>query len=428
MSLTRSGRFVLIGAVALALSGRILGLDELMLLAAGTVVVVIGAAITVRRARIGFEIGRSVRPGRLPAGGSTTVTLRLRNTTAQKTPVISLTDPISRAGSGLATAPGTEPATDGTARLELAPVPAGATRELSYRLPTPNRGVLVVGPLELSHTDAFGLIRRSLSTKAGSEVIVLPRIHDLVQLPPASGEQPESGPVLHEVVVSANEEFAAIREYVPGDDVRRVHWRTTARFGVPMVRHYEEPWQHRTTIVVDVRRANHDAASFERAMSATASVLALCAREGELVRLISTTGDDSGFLSDRGEVDHAISRLAAMSPHGAGSLTGAVHHLVRRSVGGTLVSITGSLPSSEASTLSVAGSRFGAHVRVQCRSAEADATDGGAPPPAGGRAATVKFAMDTALEQEWAAAAASLAPLSSSRAGAARTAGDRAMP
>lgn len=163
--------------------------------------------------------------------------------------------------------------------------------------------------------------------------------------------------------------------------------------------------------------------SFERAMSATASVLSLCSREAELVRLITTTGDDSGFLSDRGEVDHAISRLAAMSPHGAGSLTGALQHLVHRSVGGTLVSITGTLPASEASTLSVAGSRFGAHVRVPCHGPLVSGTDGGASTAAdvttgstrGGRVAFVRFSIDGALEGEWASAAASLAPMSSSR-------------
>lgn len=388
------------GAVALGLLGRTIGLDELTVIAAGALMIAVGALIAVQRARIGFEIGRSVRPVRVPAGGSTTVSLRLRNTSGRRSPVFTLTDPIARRGAGHVDA-----GPDATARLEVASVPSGATRELSYRLPTPHRGIVVIGPLDLAYTDPFGLFSASLKTRSASEVIVLPRIFELTGLPPATGEQPEAGPLLHDVVVSANEEFAALREYAPGDDVRRVHWATTARLGFPIVRHYEEPWQHRTTVLLDVRRAHHDLDSFERAISVAASVLELCASREELVRLVTTGGDDSGLLSLRSEIDNAISRLAAQSPHGAGSLTGASQHLLRRSAGGTLVSVTGVLAGAEASTLELTGSRFGAHVAVTCSPTPPAATA----PLVGRRTVSVAYGDGDDLASNWERAVARLA-------------------
>jgi uncharacterized protein (DUF58 family) len=217
-------------------------------------------------------------------------------------------------------------------------------------------------------TDPFDLARRHTETASTIEVIVLPRIVPLASIPAAPGDEPDSGPHHLRTLATAQEEFSSLREYQPGDDVRKVHWPSTARLGRPIVRHYDEPWQRRTTVVLDVRRGGHDEASFERAVCAAASVLDLCTSRDELVRLVTTGGQDTGFISHERELDAAMDLLAAVQVSGAGSLTGTLRTLIVRRVGGSLVTCTGSLPDSERSVLATMGARFGLHLAVSCAS------------------------------------------------------------
>ncbi len=349
MQLTRSGSWALGVALISLVVGRLLGLTEFFVLAAVCLAVVVVAAISVRWIEIHLEVGREVRPRRVPAGGDCGVELRIRNRGARATPVLTLEDPVG----------------DGQrSRLRLAPLPTGQTRSSGYRLPANRRGVLTIGPMSAVATDPLGLWRKALTTQSTIDVIVLPRIHQLAPLPPAPGDEPDPGVHHLRTLATANEEFAALRDYRPGDDVRKVHWPSTARAGTPIVRHYDEPWQRRTTVVVDLRVGHHTDESFERAVSAAASVVQLCADRHELVRLITTSGHDTGFIGTDHEVSAAIDLLAAVTPSGLGSLTGTMRALVQRRSGGALVTCTGPLGDNERSVLTSMGALFGIHVAV----------------------------------------------------------------
>ena len=101
-----------------------------------------------------------------------------------------------------------------------------------------------------------------------------PRVHDIVA-PVAVGSRisAEHEPCGARAVVSdLGDEFLTLREYEVGDDLRRVHWRSTARTGELMIRQDEARWRSRAAVVLDVRPGAHDAASFEVAVEAAASV------------------------------------------------------------------------------------------------------------------------------------------------------------
>src|SRR5690606_18292051 len=102
--------------------------------------------------------------------------------------------------------------------------------------------------------------------------------------------------------------------------------------------------------------------SFERAVSAAASVVRLCAGRGELVRLITTSGHDTGFVGGEHEVEAAIDLLATVSMSGSGTLTGTLRALVHRRGGGGLVTCTGPLGETERSVLASMGTRFAVHL------------------------------------------------------------------
>jgi uncharacterized protein (DUF58 family) len=116
-------------------------------------------------------------------------------------------------------------------------------------------------------------------------------------------------------------------------------------------------------VLLDVRAGAHDPASFERAVSAAASVVMLGASRGELVRLVTTDGRDSGFVSAGERIDELLDQLAGVGPSGSGSLTGAAAALGRTATG-RLVVCVGSLDAVEHGGLARATDRFGLAVLV----------------------------------------------------------------
>ena len=111
---------------------------------------------------------------------------------------------------------------------------------------------------------------------------------------PLAGEWTGSGESRSRSLASAGEDDAGTREYRQGDDLRRVHWRSTARLGQLMVRREEQPWQARCTVLLDTRSTAHGGegpgSSFEWAVSAAASVAVHLVRHGYFVRLVTDTG------------------------------------------------------------------------------------------------------------------------------------------
>jgi uncharacterized protein (DUF58 family) len=106
------------------------------------------------------------------------------------------------------------------------------------------------------------------------------------------------------------DEFAALRVYVPGDDLRRVHWSTRARRGTRMVRQNERPRQPRCTVLLDVRSASYESDEFERAVELAAGYVSAAITQGDETRLVSTAGLDSHPGIGAGHLDLLLQELA----------------------------------------------------------------------------------------------------------------------
>ena len=161
-------------------------------------------------------------------------------------------------------------------RFLVPPLVAGATARAAYRIPTRRRGRYRVGPLAIAVTDPFGVARRTEPSAGEAELVVRPRVHDIVA-PVAVGSRisaEHEASAARAVVSDLGDEFVTLREYELGDDLRRVHWRSTARTGELMIRQDEARWRSRAAVVLDVQPGAHDAASFEVAVEAAASVSA----------------------------------------------------------------------------------------------------------------------------------------------------------
>ena len=132
-------------------------------------------------------------------------------------------------------------------------VEAGGRREVSYRVRSDLRGRYPLGPLQLRLTDPFGMCELTRSFSTYDTLTVVPRVEPL---PPVrlSGEAQGYGDGPQRSLALAGEDDVIPRGYRHGDDLRRVHWRSTARYGELMVRREEQPQRARCTVLLDTRR------------------------------------------------------------------------------------------------------------------------------------------------------------------------------
>src|SRR5690606_36746208 len=138
-------------------------------------------------------------------------------------------------------------------------------------------------------TDPIGLCELVRSFPTVDRITVLPQVVPLPSIRLA-GEHSGTGDIRARSVAVHGEDDAATREYSHGDDLRRVHWRSTARVGELMVRREVPRWESRATVVLDTRpsarRGEGPTASFEWAVSAAASMGTHLRHSGYRVRLV----------------------------------------------------------------------------------------------------------------------------------------------
>ena len=159
------------------------------------------------------------------AGSPSRVELSIRNDGERTTPVLRLFDPVS----------GTR-----GADLLLSPLEPDVVNRAAYRLPTERRGIAEIGPLEVVVGDPFGLATSSTIAAPHTELTVFPRIDEIVPVPHTSGDDPHAGADHPSALGRTGEDFYALRPYVVGDDLRRVHWRSTARHDELMVKMFPD--------------------------------------------------------------------------------------------------------------------------------------------------------------------------------------------
>jgi len=364
--LTRQGWLVAVGAVLLIAVGRVLGLSELFAMGLVAGLLLIAAAVAVGAARLDLEVGRSVHPQRVQVGTPTRVELAIRNRRATTTPVLQLRDAVT----------GTR-----GADLLVAPLERGERAVAAYRLPTDRRGLIEVGPLDVAVEDPFGLTRLTTAAAPRLALTVYPRIDPIDPLPYTTGHDPLAGARQPNSLGRTGEDFYALRPYVVGDDLRRVHWPSSARHDELLVRQQELPWQGRTTVLLDVRRSAHAGDSLEVAVSAAASIVAATARRRDLIRLVTTAGSDSDFAPGSDHVDAIMEHLAVVPASHSASLRRTVEVLARRSTGGALLALVAEVPEEDLRAVASLRGRYGSVTIVHIDRSAWDPAAAPAPPP-----------------------------------------------
>jgi len=181
------------------------------------------------------------------------------------------------------------PVGKGVAEFQLPSMAPKAEQEELFAVPTNKRAVIVAGPAESIRGDQLGLLRRAQKWADAVDLFVHPRTVRLA--PSAAGLVRDLEGQVSKKITNNDIAFHALRPYVPGDDRRYVHWRTSARIGQLMVRQFEETRRSQLTIIHATRNDLYASEEeFELAISITASIAAQVIRDGTQMNVVSETG------------------------------------------------------------------------------------------------------------------------------------------
>jgi uncharacterized protein (DUF58 family) len=309
--------------VALAVGGWAARWPSVVVLGASMVVlVVVSVVLVARRPRLALD--RAVEPPRVEKGTPAVAVVHVTNLSRRTLSPLAIEQRLG----------------DTPIRAVLPRLRRGEQGLQTYRIPTSQRGVYEIGPVEIPRADPFGLCRTVQRMGSPQLIAVHPRLLGMHPLPtgisrnlegPSSDASPQGSVTFHR-----------LREYVVGDDLRTVHWPSTAHVGKLVVRHNVDTAQPYTVILTDLNPDRYSAETFEEAIDVTASLVMSMAIGKAPVQLRLTNGDRLGGPSRR-DPRPLVDYLTEVQPDPAGSLDTQLV-LLRRDRGGTaLIVVTGRL-------------------------------------------------------------------------------------
>lgn len=230
------------------------GWQEFLLVAAGCLLaVLIALAFTIGRAQLRVTLG--VEPGRVVVGDQAVGQIEVVNSGARRSTPVPLEAPVGAV----------------VARFGAPSLGGGDRWTDVFVIPTVRRSIMPIGPVSSVRGDPLGLARRTVTVSEATQLFVHPRTVRLAGLTAGWIRDLEGRPTND--LSSSDVAFHTLREYVPGDDRRHVHWRTSARLGTLMVRQFVDSRRSLLGLVLSTSRADYaNDDEFELAVSVVGSL------------------------------------------------------------------------------------------------------------------------------------------------------------
>ncbi len=199
---------------------------------------------------------------------------------------------------------------------DVPPVPAHGETTVQLELLPLTRGVIHFDHLIVARPDPFTLFRAFSRIKLPGAVTVLPKRYPLPQIALPGSQQYQHGGVALAAAIGESEEFVSLRDYRPGDPLRRIHWRSWAKVGRPVVKEYQDEFFVRHALVLDTFAEAQDPAVFEEAVSIAASFACTIGTQESLLDLLFIGPKAFTFTIGRGvgHADQLLEILASVKP------------------------------------------------------------------------------------------------------------------
>ncbi|MHB2016187.1 MAG: DUF58 domain-containing protein [Candidatus Xenobia bacterium] len=209
-------------------------------------------------------------PPRAVAGGTFTGTLMVAN--HQRTPVHLLDMAMATLPPGVQATPG-QPAFDRAAALA-----AGEQIEFRRSFSANWRGQYLLEPPVIGTALPFGLIRFGFKPHGARHILISPRLHPIQGMHLFAGMRYQPGGIPLASSTGESLEFVGVREYRPGDSLRKIHWKLWARRGEPVVKEFQQEYYSRVALVLDTFMPKRYGADMENAFEGAVSTAASCAQ------------------------------------------------------------------------------------------------------------------------------------------------------
>jgi uncharacterized protein (DUF58 family) len=309
--------------LALLLLWYALGDAELLLVAVFLIMAQLVAVAYVRLNQPHVSLNRRLGSAAVHDGDTTSVTVLMENRSRRSLGYLTLEDDVNLLG---------------IATFEVARLKKGESTTATYRVTCRPRGVYRVGPTLVRTTDPLGLAEFHSGTGPIDRIVVYPAVEELTGFPIVRGQDPAMQASRPEHSRRGGEDFYTLREYQRGDDLRRVHWPSSAKTDELMIRQLETPWQSRALVLLDVRAGSYQSnEGFEKAVSGAATIV---------THLVGSGFDADLWAGDAEPIDAsrygpAMERLALVQPDPSIDIQAVASRIRQKGGGGALVIVTG---------------------------------------------------------------------------------------
>jgi uncharacterized protein (DUF58 family) len=252
-SLTSTGRAVLAVVPVALFVGSAAGWSEFLVVGFGCFFALLIGALWISRPQP-LTVSRTLHPPQVTVGESAIGIVEVKNPSRRRIGPREAEDTL---GSNVV-------------RLSIPALGAHESIEQPYTVPAPKRGLFDVGPVRLTRSDPLGLFSREQGQGSVERLWVRPKVHRVGAI--SSGWAKDLDGATSDTAPRGSAAFHALREYQFGDDLRHVHWRTTARRGELMVRHFVDTRRSQEVVLLDPRSEVFSKESFEEAVEVVASV------------------------------------------------------------------------------------------------------------------------------------------------------------
>lgn len=309
--------------LALLLLWYLFGDAELLLSGSFFIFAQLAAIVYVRFTTPLLSLGRRLGSTTVQTGDSATITVLLHNVGRRSLTNIAVEDVVR----GL-----------GAATFEVAKLDADQHASATYRVTCRPRGVYQVGPAQATTTDPLGMAELATDPGPTDKLVVYPAVEELSEFPIVRGQDSAQQASHPDHSHRRGEDFFSLREFQHGDDMRRIHWPSSAKTDELMIRQLETPWKSRALVMLDVRSAAYESSdAFERAVSGAASVITHLVGSGFDCDLWAGTPNPV----DASNYSAAMEQLALVAPIADIDIEAAATRISVTGGGGALVLISG---------------------------------------------------------------------------------------
>lgn len=198
----------------------------------------------------------------------------------------------------------------------LPDIPANGECEIELEFIPPRRGHFHLESFTIARPDPLGLFNAFVRVRVPDSLLILPKRHPVPELHFPGKRKFQSGGVSMASSIGESDEFVSLRDYRPGDPLRKIHWKSWARTGKPVVKEFSDEFFVRHALVLDTFQDVEETATFEAAVSAASSFACSILTQESLLDLMFVGPEAYCFTSGRGlaHTDKTLEVLASVAP------------------------------------------------------------------------------------------------------------------